>query len=71
MAPMSESSGRDYSTPLVYVTVSQHLATLCEGWSELYAIAVDTVFMRTNTYYAKLSLLQISDGQCSYLIDPL
>lgn len=68
---MTESSGRDDSTPLVYVTDAQHLATLCEGWAELDAIAVDTEFMRTNTFYAKLGLLQIGDGQCSYLLDPL
>ena len=53
---MTESSGRDDSTPLVYVTDAQHLATLCEGWAELDAIAVDTEFMRTNTFYAKLDL---------------
>ena len=68
---MIEASELDDSTPMVYVTDTQSLAALCERWSQLEAIAVDTEFMRTDTFYAKLGLLQIGDGQCSFLLDPL
>ena len=68
---MIEASELDDSTPMVYVTDAQSLAALCERWSQLDAIAVDTEFMRTDTFYAKLGLLQIGDGQCSFLLDPL
>ena len=68
---MIEASELNDSTPMVYVTDTQSLAALCERWSQLDAIAVDTEFMRTDTFYAKLGLLQIGDGQCSFLLDPL
>lgn len=35
------------------------------------AIALDTEFVRTNTYYAKLGLVQIYDGEQARLLDPL
>jgi len=34
-------------------------------------LAIDTEFERRTTYYAKLALLQIHDGDAIYLIDPL
>ena len=68
---MDEVRGHNESPSMVYVTDSETLASLCEDWSTLDALAVDTEFMRTNTFYAKLGLLQIGDGRCSYLLDPL
>ncbi|MBS05234.1 MAG: ribonuclease D [Gammaproteobacteria bacterium] len=35
------------------------------------AVAVDTEFMRTNTYYPAAGLLQLSDGESCWLVDPL
>lgn len=54
-----------------YVSSAERLSELCAHWSTLEAIAVDTEFMRTNTFYAKLGLLQVSDGEKAFLIDPL
>ena len=34
-------------------------------------VAVDTEFVRTNTYYPALGLLQLSDGNTCWLVDPL
>lgn len=34
-------------------------------------LAVDTEFMRTNTFYPLPALLQVNDGDANYLIDPL
>jgi ribonuclease D len=32
---------------------------------------MDTEFMRVNTFYPQLALIQINDGDAIYLIDPL
>jgi ribonuclease D len=68
---MDEEREYTESPQMVYVADSHSLAALCENWSQLEALAVDTEFMRTNTFYAKLGLLQIGVGHCSYLLDPL
>lgn len=47
------------------------LRDCCNQLSQANAIAVDTEFMRTNTFYPKAALFQIFDGQRCYLIDPL
>lgn len=39
--------------------------------SECSYLAMDTEFMRTNTFYPLLGLIQLADRQASYLIDPL
>ena len=44
----------------------------CAGlWSQKKLIALDTEFMRSKTYYPCAGLIQINDGDASYLIDPL
>ena len=50
---MSEVREYTESPQMVYVADSHSLAALCESWSQLDALAVDTEFMRTNTFYAK------------------
>ena len=40
-------------------------------WSKEKVLALDTEFMRTNTYYAKPGLIQIADANNVYIIDPL
>ena len=57
--------------PVIAVNSDKQLAELADAWSGLPALALDTEFMRTNTFYPKLGLLQISDGENCYLIDPL
>ena len=44
---------------------------LLEDFQAIEYVALDTEFMRTNTFYALLGLLQVADGQACYLIDPL
>ncbi|MCQ4250077.1 ribonuclease D [Pseudomonas stutzeri] len=48
-----------------------HLARLCAEWRQLTFVAVDTEFMRVDTFYPIAALLQVGDGRCAYLIDPL
>lgn len=47
------------------------LASCCASWSTCVALALDTEFMRVSTFYPKLALIQVSDGNSTTLIDPL
>lgn len=58
------------NTP-VPVTRDEELAGLCRRWKELPFIALDTEFIRVNTFYPRLGLIQVCDGEASYLLDPL
>ncbi len=54
-----------------WVLDDAHLARLCAEWRERDYVAVDTEFMRVDTFYPIAALLQVGDGRCAYLIDPL
>lgn len=43
----------------------------CIAWSSQSQLAFDTEFIRTNTFYPILGLLQIADASACYLVDPL
>ena len=58
-------------TEPIWIDRDAELAELCERWSQQGAIAVDTEFMRSETFYPIAGLLQIGDGRGCYLIDPL
>jgi ribonuclease D len=48
------------------------LEALVSRWlEEANPIALDTEFMRSNTYFPVLALVQINDGNNTYLLDPL
>ncbi|EHH2163632.1 ribonuclease D [Salmonella enterica] len=47
------------------------LVSLCEAVRTCPAIALDTEFVRTRTYYPQLGLIQLFDGANVALIDPL
>ncbi len=53
------------------LTDSQDIADICERFSTADFVAVDTEFMRENTYWPILCLIQISDGKEAAAIDPL
>ena len=55
----------------VYVTDNAVLATLCEQWQQLPLIALDTEFVRVDTFYPRIGLIQVGDGFKNYLLDPL
>ncbi len=40
-------------------------------WQSYSSIAIDTEFVRTNTYYPKIGLIQVAVNKIYYLIDPL
>ncbi|AVO51280.1 ribonuclease D [Ectopseudomonas mendocina] len=47
------------------------LAEHCAAWQTLPFVALDTEFMRVDTFYPIAGLLQVSGGEQAYLIDPL
>lgn len=59
------------SSEPVWIAQDAELAELCARLRQQAAIAVDTEFMRTDTFYPIAGLIQIGDGKISYLIDPL
>ncbi|EAO2337838.1 ribonuclease D [Salmonella enterica] len=53
------------------IETNDALASLCEAVRACPAIALDTEFVRTRTYYPQLGLIQLFDGANVALIDPL
>jgi ribonuclease D len=47
------------------------LAALSRQWAAAPVLGLDTEFVRTNTFFHKLGLIQVSDGRASWLVDPL
>lgn len=53
------------------ITTSDDLASLCTRLAQSDFVAVDTEFMRENTYWPELCLVQIADTREAAAIDPL
>lgn len=58
------------TTP-IWVDSGEHLAELCARWRSQSAVALDTEFMRSRTFFPQPALVQVGDGQHCYLIDNL
>lgn len=58
-------------TEPIWIAQDSELAELCARWRQQAALAIDTEFMRSETFYPIAGLLQIGDGKGCYLIDPL
>lgn len=76
-APESTQTEEDMAPVLakcVLVDSPDH-PSLCEIGKMLSdtdaVLAVDTEFVRTNTFYPVAALIQVSDGETAYLIDPI
>lgn len=73
------SEGQAYSWQLleasadhpIRVTTATQLKECCSHWAELPLIAVDTEFIRVETFYPVPGLIQIADDHACYLIDPI
>jgi ribonuclease D len=50
---------------------SAQLAEAEKSWSGKTVLGIDTEFVRERTYRADLGLVQVSDGETAWLIDPL
>lgn len=53
------------------IKTNQELNTCCQHWQSNAFLGMDTEFMRVNTFYPQLALIQVNDGDAIYLIDPL
>ena len=58
-------------TPIHYIEDANQFAELCRQWTSDTHLALDTEFVRTNTFYPRVGLLQIADTTDCYLVDPL
>lgn len=65
--PLSAAPDIDYQ----WIETDAALVELCQHLATQPAIALDTEFVRTRTYYPHIGLLQIADQHGVYLIDPL
>lgn len=57
-------------SPIMLETPAQ-VSRAAKAWRRSQALGLDTEFVRERTYYANLGLVQISDGQTVWLVDPL
>ncbi len=55
---------------LPLITSSARLAEFCERLAQSPYVIVDTEFMRENTFYPDLCLVQLSDGKEAAAVDP-
>ncbi len=60
----------DHQKPL-WVTDNESLSHYCQQWHSLDAIALDTEFVRTDTFYPLPGLIQLGTGTDIFLIDPM
>jgi ribonuclease D len=59
--------------PQAYTPIDTNgaLAEASRRWAAAPVLGLDTEFVRTNTFFHKLGLIQVSDGLASWLVDPL
>lgn len=57
--------------PFTLVDSDEQLRECCARLQSAAVIALDTEFVRTNTYHAKLGLVQLADRDHCWLVDPL
>jgi ribonuclease D len=55
----------------ILINLQASLEAAARRWAEAPALGLDTEFVRTNTFYHRLGLIQISDGQSTWLVDPV
>lgn len=53
------------------ITTSEELAALCARFAKADFVTVDTEFMRENTYWPELCLVQIADDKEAAAVDPM
>ena len=58
-------------TEYAFVTDNDALTALCEQWQHCSVLALDTEFIRVDTFNPRLGLIQVCDGKNNYLLDPL
>ena len=54
-----------------FIDTDAGLAAAAQVWAAAPVLGLDTEFVRTNPFYHRLGLIQVSDGSTSWLVDPL
>ena len=65
------NEGVTVPTDIQWIRTDADLASRCQAWRELPFVALDTEFVRVDTFYPLAGLLQVGDGKQAFLIDPL
>ena len=60
-----------YKSLMHYVKDTNHLVELCSKLNKSKFLAIDTEFIREKTYWPKLCLIQVFNGEDKIIIDPL
>ncbi|HSS48216.1 MAG TPA: ribonuclease D, partial [Thermoanaerobaculia bacterium] len=55
----------------IAIDTDEALAGAARLWAQAPLVGLDTEFIRTNTFFHRLGLIQVSDGRTSWLVDPL
>lgn len=58
-------------TQTLYIATAQGLEQTLPRWRQASPLALDTEFIRTDTFYPRLGLVQLGDGAGEALVDPL
>lgn len=53
------------------ITDPERFAALCRQWADCPILYLDTEFERVRSYWPRLALLQVHDGETIHLVDPL
>ena len=56
---------------LTPITKTSELEALVQKLKSSDYLTIDTEFLRTTTFFAKLCLIQVANDECSHIIDPL
>ena len=56
--------------PTVRLASAAALAAAARRWLAAPAVALDTEFVRERTFFPRLGLIQVADGEAAYLLDP-
>ncbi len=56
---------------IIHISTAQTLIECCQQWVQSEWIVIDTEFIREKTYFPKLGLIQINNGELAATIDPL
>lgn len=67
--PVVETALKAADSALLLQAPSQ-ISRAAKAWNKARFLGVDTEFVRERTYYANLGLVQVSDGQTVWLVDP-
>ena len=61
----------DCNKSVTCINSSEQLDRHCQAWQRQTVLAIDTEFVRTNTFYPKAGLIQLADENGICLIDPI